>query len=109
MGVWQRERGRTRVKPAGLERFGQAPYPDFLPPYEQLLIDADGNLWVTDFRTDRTHDSRWKIFSREGGFLGTLIMPSGFDLYQVGRDFVLGRWLDELGVEHMRSYRLTRG
>ena len=28
---------------------------------------------------------------------------------EIGADYVLGRWLDEMEVEHIRVYRLSRG
>ena len=32
--------------------------------------------------------------------LGTLSLPERFEVLEFGEDYVLGVWVDELGVEH---------
>jgi hypothetical protein len=34
--------------------------------------------------------------------------PPRFRIFQVGSDFVLGRWLDDLDVQHVRIYELLK-
>jgi hypothetical protein len=99
---------REGTRPAMERRLNELPYPEFMPPYEQILVGGEGNLWIADYRPDRSADAAWKVFDPAGRFLGSLEMPSGFDLFHVGADFLLGRWLDELGVEHIRGYELAR-
>jgi hypothetical protein len=35
-------------------------------------------------------------------------VPAGLDVYDVGRDYVLGLRKDDLGVEHVEMYALSR-
>jgi hypothetical protein len=48
------------------------------------------------------------VFDPEGVWLGTVEVPPGLRIYEIGPDYMLGRWDDELGVEHIRSYRLIK-
>jgi hypothetical protein len=32
--------------------------------------------------------------------------PPKFQVYQIGSDFVLGSWTDELDIEHVQLYKL---
>ena len=50
----------------------------------------------------------WWVFEPDGRWLGTVRMPEGLDLSQVGEDFILGTHRDDLGVERVRLYGLTR-
>ena len=40
--------------------------------------------------------------------LGTLSVPDRFVIHDVGRDFVLGKWTDDLDVEHVQMYELIK-
>ncbi len=40
--------------------------------------------------------------------LGVVETPPRFQISQIGSDFMLGRWRDELGVEHVRMYELLK-
>jgi hypothetical protein len=48
------------------------------------------------------------VFDRDGRYLGTVETPAGFYVHQIGADFVLGRWLDELDVEYVSMHRLEK-
>ena len=90
------------------------------PHYAALLVDELGYLWVRQYRwrTDNhwtgsgslmtSGPGDWWVFEPDGRWLGTVRMPEGLDLSQVGEDFILGTHRDELGVERVRLYGLTR-
>jgi hypothetical protein len=44
----------------------------------------------------------------EGRVLARIVLPETFELYDAGPDWVLGRELDDLGVEYVRMYGLVR-
>lgn len=48
------------------------------------------------------------VFDTDGRLLGTVQMPRGFAVFQIGRDLVLGRARDEFDIEHIRLYELIR-
>jgi hypothetical protein len=80
-----------------------------MPAFDHLIVDSEGYLWVRDFVVDRAAPSRWSIFDASGAWLGTVELPPGLYVSQIGPDWVLGRTKDELDVEHVRLYRLSRG
>ncbi|HEY0018148.1 MAG TPA: 6-bladed beta-propeller [Longimicrobium sp.] len=84
------------------------PHRPTLPAFESLLLDAEGYLWVEYPRVTRAEASRWDVFDREGRWVTTVATPGGYQVLQVGRDFVLGTARDSLDVEHVRLYRLAR-
>lgn len=99
---------REGTRPAMERMLSEMPYPEWLPPYEQLEVDPDGNLWVADYRTAPDEDQSWKVFSRDGEWLGTVDLPPRLEVFQIGAEHVLGRWTDDLEVEHIQVYGLER-
>ncbi|UCG74732.1 MAG: hypothetical protein JSV95_08145, partial [Gemmatimonadota bacterium] len=65
-------------------------------------------LWVSETRRPGDDQPRWKIFDSNGALLGTIETPPRFTIYQIGPDYVLGRWRDEFDVEHIRMYELLK-
>ncbi len=91
------------------ESYAELPTPEIMPAYRDLELDATGNLWVRDFEPDDEAEQPWTVFDPRRRLLGTLLLPVGFGVTQIGDDFVLGAWRDEFDVEHVRMYRLERG
>lgn len=94
---------------ASAPALGELPARATLPAFDQLLADADGNLWVRDYQVARDAPSRWSVFDAEGRWRTTVNTPAGLTVLQVGRDWILGRARDELEVEYVRLYRLRKG
>jgi hypothetical protein len=88
--------------------FEDMPIPDEMPSYDQFITDEEGNLWVADYPLPTDDQPRWNVFDRDGQLLGKVEAPRQFLIYQIGPDFVLGRWHDELGVQHIRMYELLK-
>jgi hypothetical protein len=86
-----------------------APVPEFHPAYQAIYADAMGCLWVEETRVPGGDTTRHTtIFDPEGRMVGSVVLPDGFRVEQIGMDYVLGRWADDLGVEYVRLYPLTR-
>jgi hypothetical protein len=90
------------------QRLASVQYPEKVPAYGTILFDVLGNLWVERFRGRGEEENRWDVFDGEGHLLGTVELPVGLQVDRIGEDFVLGRWTDDLDVEHVRLYQLTR-
>jgi hypothetical protein len=84
------------------------PIPEYLPAYQGLLVDDEGYLWVEGYRLPWENRPHWKVFDPDGRWLGTVETPVGLRPYQIGRDFLLGRHRDHLGVERIRVYVLEK-
>lgn len=88
--------------------FREAPIPEFHPAYGALYLDAQGYLWVEEYRPPGDSTRVATIFDPDGRMAGSLILPPGLRVEEIGRDYVLGRYADDLGVEYLRLYSLTR-
>ena len=88
------------------------PGPRFVPAYSEFLVDDLGLLWVGDFRPAYGFadlDSRgWTVFERSGRVVGRVVTPQGFQLFDIGEEFMIGRTTDEVDVEYVSVYRFRR-
>jgi hypothetical protein len=83
----------------------ELPKPVWAPAHLELLIDGADRLWARDF-TYPSEPRRWKVFDREGRWLGDVETPADLTVLEVGTDYVLGRHTDALGVQSIRIYAL---
>ena len=87
--------------------YREMPLPEIMPVFSRLLVDEVGWLWAELYRFDIRQPVRWLVFGPNGEGLGSVDMPPDLDVWQIGHDFVLGVWEDELGVEYVRRHALT--
>ena len=80
---------------------------EVVPPYGRLAVDRSGNLWLQDYPA-LADDQRWTIFDPEGARIARLVLPRRFTPYDIGEDWIMGRELDDLDVEHVRQYAIQR-
>ena len=103
------ERGlQAEVDAAMVAALDQAPWPERLPAFDEVLADADGNLWVLDYGVRRDQPGTWNVFSVEGRWLATVTTPARFRVEQVGRDWILGVGRGPGAEEGVRMYRIVR-
>jgi len=100
--------GNANVRRTFERAWSTIPFPETMPAYQGLFADDGGNLWVRDYAVPGETDPPWQVFDAEGRWLGRVDGVPGFALSQVGADFALGVWKDDMGVEHVRLYRLVR-
>ena len=87
-----------------------APLVDSFPAYSSLRGDALGYLWVAEYRLPdaRYEGTLWTVFDPDGRALGLVETPDGLRIFEIGADYILGRFTDELGVEYVRVLGLDR-
>ncbi len=84
-------------------------YPETMPAYAPgLKGDRSGNVWVPAFEIARGSATRWSVFDPDGRYLGELTTPARFRVFEIGDDYVLGVWRDDLDVEYLRRYQLRK-
>lgn len=97
-----------RARERARAQYSEIPMPAATPPYRELLLDQDGLLWAvvspagapsTDLRSTERGEDRGLALS----------LPSGFEVLQLGSDFVLGLLTDSLGIQSPTVYGLERG
>lgn len=87
--------------------FEQTPPAGRMPAFEEILGDREGNLWVcAGSSTDP--EAAWHVVDREGAVVATVRTPPGLRVTDIGSDYVLGIWHDELEVEYVLMHRLAR-
>ncbi len=102
------ERARPERRQIHETMYEHMPFPSAMPAYGDLKADSEGNLWVGEYRKPRDDQPRWKVFDPEGVYLGVVETPPRFRIFEVGSDYLLGQWRDDLDVEHIRMYRLVK-
>jgi hypothetical protein len=81
-------------------------FPQTFPAYSALRTDPEGRLWVQRYARPGEAGTEWAVFGTDGEWLGDVVMPPGLEVFEIGRDYVLGRWRDELGVDYVRLHEL---
>lgn len=94
----------TRMSSLWRGLYEQVTLPDTKPAYGRLLADTEGNLWVAEYDDER----RWTVFNREGRLLGTLEIEGRVRVLEIGSDYLLGMWQDEVDVERVFLYGLAK-
>ena len=96
---------------AGIEsQFATHPFPEMLPPYAALLVDADDLLWVQEYPRASAPMVRWWVISKEGRVIAHALLPTYLQVFEIGPDYVLGRYLDPVeAIPQVRLYSLRRG
>ena len=92
------------------ERLSAVEFPEYMPAFESLALDARDRLWVQEFvGPEAVGGSRWTVYDAGGAPAGMVAMPPRFRPASFGPDHVLGVWEDDLDVEYVQRYDLSEG
>lgn len=101
---------RQNANPTVMHRVMATEFAENHPTFNAFVVDELGFLW-TRRGVESDHEERtstWDVLDREGRLLGTIAMPAGLEVSQIGSDFVLGVHQDSVGVERVLLYELKR-
>jgi hypothetical protein len=87
-------------------RIAAMTFPRSRPAFERILVDGARRLWVKDFEPVPDSPGTWTVFDQAGAMLGTVSTPPKFRVFEVGSDYVLGRWRDVEGVAYIHLFEL---
>ena len=92
------------------QRYRAAPVVQHFPAFASVLADAAGHLWVEEYELpgEERPGSLWTVFDPEGRVLGFVETPAELEIHEIGEDYLLGRFRDELGVEYVQVWPLER-
>jgi len=87
----------------------QFPVPDSLPAIASIRWDRAGNLWVGRREPDPNATKDYDVFDLDGSWISTVTFPPELGrILEIGEDYVLSSWLDDLNVPYLRMYRLQK-
>lgn len=100
------------------QRLLNSPRASTLPILRSVQLDAEGNVWLETYYHSGEDPPPFQVFRADGTWLGEVRMPRGLDRgfipyqapsFQIGADFLLGVWKDDLDVQYVRLYELMKG
>jgi hypothetical protein len=98
----------SRERAAREARLDSLPWPHAMPAYSTMMVDTEGNLWVADHRPFGVEQPVWNVFDSSYHLLGSVETPLSLTIFDIGPDYILGRWRDGSGMESIRVYRLEK-
>ena len=87
------------------------PVAEYLPAFSSIMSDAINHLWVEEYEApgEERPGIIWTVFDPDGRVLGFVETPEQLEIYEIGRDYILGRAVsEELGVESVQVWPLER-
>jgi hypothetical protein len=120
---WVVEWSKLWVKSTGTEREREiqevrdSPWAEQNPAFSQFIVDGGGRLWVRDahwqdaiaagsLSDPPAVPSSWSVFDPRGRWLGDVSMPTGFQAFEIGTDYVAGTLRTD-GVNQVVIYDLS--
>lgn len=83
------------------------PSPARLPIFQAMLADPDGLVWFV-ISPPGAAPSTLQAYQQNGDHVASLVVPAPLVIFEIGRDYLLGRTEDEDGEQTIVLYRLTR-
>jgi len=91
------------------DRVAATPFPPTRAAFSRLLVDSGGNVWVEHAPSREDLDPRsWRVFDPSGALLGLVRLPDRFRALEIGDDYVLGIWRDDLWVPYVQLHELVK-
>ena len=87
----------------------QVTVPVVRPPFSSVMIDAVGNLWVEQGPSTSSDAGSidYFVFDRDGVLLGTVELPQ-IQVLDIGDDYVVGVYEDDLEVEYLQVFEIVK-
>jgi len=97
--------GRERVR----KSYEAIELPKTIPAYKAMLVDSEGMVWIRDYRRASPTFAQWTVFTRDGKQIAEVQLPLHLTVSEIGRDYVLGKYIDPVeDIPEIRMYRLRR-
>ena len=100
--------GNRSTQARAIAALDRMPAVDSVTGYQIVRLDNAGYLWVEGRMIDASVRRPWLIHDPEGRLVGRAATLASFEPQEIGNDFMLGRWRDGNGIEHIRMYTLDR-
>ncbi len=100
--------GTREAQARAVEALDRMPAVDSATGYRIVRLDDAGYLWVEGQVADASVRRPWLVYDPQARLVGRAATLASFEPHQIGPDFMLGRWRDGNGIEHIRMYTLDR-
>jgi hypothetical protein len=102
------ERGESER--AAMERESeQIVFPASHAAFTALVVDAEDHVWVRPYISPDSATVAWHVFDPAGRHTAMVPMPRILDVFEIGADYVLGKYIDPVEAQPMvRLYRVRR-
>ncbi len=90
-------------------QYERTPSADFMPIHEEMLADESGRLWVRRYTPPWEPSNSWWVFDEEGVWLDTVELPPGLEVFEIGAAYLIGKRVDDLGVEYVQVHSVRQG
>ncbi|MDE2794229.1 MAG: 6-bladed beta-propeller [Gemmatimonadota bacterium] len=91
-------------------RYESVPVAENMPAFTSVMVDGRNHLWVEEYELpgEERPGSLWTVFDAQGRVQGFVETPDGLEIFEIGEDYILGLWRDELEVEYVQVWELER-
>ena len=89
-------------------KFAPGIRPDAAPLFSRAFAGDNGEIWLQRFDLGETSNQNFVIVDRDGVEIGRASIPTGIDLQQIGKSFVLGLRVQPSGTIEIVELQLSR-
>ena len=103
-----------QLRRSNLERMSFA---EHFPAHRRMLVDRSGGVWLQHYvqmptasawNQTLSEPTVWDAYTPAGAWMGPVELPADFHPFEIGDDYVLGLWRDDMDVEYVRMYGLEK-
>ncbi len=92
-----------------IRRAAQAiPLPDSPQGLLYLKVTRQGRIWASEVRPPADEPISWTVYDLEGLLVAQVTTPASFEPHEIGPDYILGRFMDEVDINYIRLYELQK-
>jgi hypothetical protein len=73
-----------------------------------VRVTSQGRLWVAETGPPSQDPIDWRVYGLDGSVLAAVTTPAHFEPHEIGPDYVLGRFRDDLDINFIRLYDLEK-
>jgi hypothetical protein len=105
--MWTRELQQWPDRSLTMEKIkrSRSPVPEYLPAFEDFVVDDQERIWVAVNTDDRQH-YKWLVFNKEGKLMADLILTNEVMLKLVKNGYAYGIQTTRDGLQSAVRYRV---
>jgi hypothetical protein len=84
--------------------------PRLAPQVSDMIVDSDGYVWLQKYTPpyESVDKCAWLVFAPSGSLLGTVLIPADVRVFEIGSDYVLGRFQTPQRTHLVVMFELSR-